>query len=223
MNFDSLLEVALDGYSDAFITGLQKARDENYKIAESTLIKAVTKNGMYLEYIDESLRTIPICIAAVKQNGDAFNFVSEEQKGISILEALNHSDPLPENNVALEALKTNGMSLRYMSDLSDNANICIFAARSHGCSLEFMNPTMLATPEGLPILQAAINQTPFALQFIKSEYFANKDDYYAVCKTAVQSRGELLQYVSNPTCEICILAVQSNPYAIRWVPTCISA
>lgn len=222
MNFDSLLELALDSYSDAFITGLQKAKDENYKIAESTLIKAVSKNGLYLEYIDESLRTIPICIAAVQQNGDAFNFVSEEQKGISILEALNNSDPLPENNVALEALKTNGMSLRYMTDLSDNANICIFAAKSHGCSLEFMSPTMLATADGLPILQAAVNQTPFAIQYIKPEYFANKDDYYAICKIAVERRGELLQYVSNPTSDLCILAVQSNPYAIRWVPTNIS-
>ena len=132
-------------------------------------------------------------------------------------------DPLPENNVALEALKTNGAALRYMSDLSDNANICIFAARSNGCSLEYMSPTMLSAAEGLPILQAAINQTPFCIQYIKPEYFANQEDYYAICKTAVERRGELLQHVANPTAEVCLAAVQNNAYAIRWVPTSISA
>ena len=109
-----------------------------------------------------------------------------------------------------------------MSDLSDNANICIFAARSNGCSLEYMSPTMLSTANGLPILEAAVAQTPFAIQYIKYEHFANQADYYAICKKAVENRGELLQYVYNPTSEVCVAAVQNNAYAIRWVPTNIS-
>ncbi len=223
MNFDSFLEIALDGYSDAFITGLKKAKEENYTVAESTLIKAVSKNGLYLEHIEEPAKTVAVCIAAVKQNGEAFQFVSEEDKGVSILEALQASDPFPENNVALEALKTNGISLKYMSDLSDNANICVLAAASCGESLQHMSPTMLSTPAALPIFQAAIRQSPFSIQHIKSAYFANSADYYALCKSAVERRGELLQHVTNPNAEVCEAAVKNNSYAIRWVPTTISA
>jgi hypothetical protein len=223
MNFDSILEAAIDGYQDAFITGLEKAKAENYTISENTLIKGVRKNGLFLKYIDEPAKTIPVCIAAVKQNGDAFQFVSEEDKGISILEALQASDPFPENNVALEALKTNGAALKYMSDLSDNVNICIVAATSNGCSLEFMSPIMLSTAEALPIFQAAIKQTPFAIQYIKHIYFTNSSDYYSMCTSAVERRGELLQHVENPTAEVCLAAVQNNSYAIQWVPTSISA
>lgn len=223
MNFDSILEIAISGYPDAFISGLQKAKEENYTISESTLIKGVSRNGLFLQYIDEPAKTIPVCIAAVKENGDAFQYVSEEDKGVSILEALQASDPLPENNVALEALKTNGAALRFMSDLSDNANICIFAARSNGSSLEHMSPVMLSTAAAVPIFQAAIEQTPFAIQHIKPEYFSDIADYYAICKSAVQRRGELLRYVINPNAEVCEAAVRSNSYAIQWVPTTLSS
>lgn len=223
MNFDSILEAAIDGYSEAFPIGLQKAKQENYEIAESTLIKGVSKNGLFLQYIDEPAKTIAVCIAAVKQNGDAFQYVSEEDKGIQILEALQASDPFPDNNVALEALKTNGLSLKYMSDLSDNISICLLAANSNGCSLEYMSTTMLSKPEALPIFQAAIQQTPFAIQYVKLEYFSDPADYYAICKSAVERRGELLQHVTNPTAEVCLTAVQCNSYAIQWVPTTISS
>ena len=222
MNFDSILEIAIDGYPDAFISGLAKAKADNYTVAESTLIKGVSRNGLFLKYVDEPEKTIPVCIAAVKNNGDAFQYVSEEDKGVSILEALHFSDPIPENNVAFEALKTNGASLRFMSDLSDNANICIFAAASNGCSVEYMSPNMLSTPDAFPIFQAAIKQTPFAIQFIKPEYFSNPEDYYTICKSAVERRGELLQHVVNPNAEVCEAAVRSNSYAIHWVPTTLS-
>jgi len=222
MNFDSILEIAIGGYPDAFISGLEKAKADNYIVSERTLIKGVSRNGLFLKYIDEPAKTIPVCIAAVKENGDAFQYVSEEDKGVSILEALQASDPLPQNNVALEALKTNGAALRFMSDLSDNANICIFAAASNGSSLEHMSPTMLATPAALPIFQAAIRQTPFAIEYIKPEYFSDIAEYYAICKSAVEKRGELLRHVVNPNAEVCEAAVRSNSYAIRWVPTTLS-
>lgn len=223
MNFDSILEIAITGYPDAFICGLKKAKADNYIVSENTLIKGVSKNGLFLQHIDEPAKTLAVCIAAVKQNGDAFQFVSDEDKGISILEVLTQSDPLPENNVAFEAIKTNGAALRFMSDLSDNINICIFAAKSNGNSIEYMSPTMLSTPEALPIFQAVIEQSVFAIQYIKPEYFSNLEGYYAICKTAVKSRGELLQHVVNPNAEVCEEAVRSNSYAITWVPTNISS
>ena len=47
-------------------------------------------------------------------------------------------------------------------------------------------------------------------------------DYYQVALNAVKNRGELIEYVENPTAELCMEAVKNNPYAILKISTDIS-
>lgn len=219
MNFDTILEQTLNTFPDAFVTGLNKANTDNYTVSESTLCKGMSTNGMFLQYVREQDRSHNVCLAAVKQNGMSFCYVPQSQSGVAVADALSASDPLPEDNVAIEALKSNGLALQFMPDLSDNPSICLVAASSAGDSLQYMNPAMLAGSYGLAIMQSAVNNSPFSIIYIKKSYIPNDADYYALCTNVVKRRGELLQYVDCPTADVCNDAVKANPYAIQFVPT----
>ena len=219
MNFDTILENTLNIFPYAFISGLNKAKADNYTISEAVLCKGMQKNGLFLQYVREEDKSHTVCLEAVKQNGLSFQYASKNLSDVALADALGATDPLPINNVAVEALKSNGMALQFMPDLSDNPNICLVAASSAGDSLQYMSPVMLAGSYGLGIMQSAIENSPFSIIHIKKSYIANDADYYTLCTTAVKRRGELLQYVECPTVDICNDAVKANSYAIQFVPT----
>lgn len=223
INYDTILETTIiQNMTDAFVIGLNKAYEENYTVSEATLIKGVQFNGIFIQYIREEDKTVPICLAAVKKNGDAFQFVPNSISGVAVADALSVSDPFPDDNIAIEALKTNGLALRFMSDLSDNPSICLLAAKSVGDSVQFMSPIMLSGEYGKGIMEAAIKNSPYTIKHIKKSYFTDLADYYSLALSAVKIRGELLEFVDTPTAEVCLEAVRANPFAIQFVPTNIS-
>ena len=223
INYDTILETTIiQNNTDAFVIGLHKAYEDNYNVSEATLIKGMQFNGMYLQYVREEDKSVPICLAAVKKNGDAFQYVPNSISGVAVADALTVSDPFPNDNIAIEALKTHGLALRYMSDLSDNPSICLLAANSVGDSVQFMSPTMLSGEYGKGIMESAIKNAPYAIKYIKKSYFTNIVDYYSMALSAVKIRGELLEFVDTPTAEVCLEAVRANPFAIKFVSTSIS-
>ena len=113
--------------------------------------------------------------------------------------------------MCLEAVKQNGLALRFVPEEFKTSEICLEAVKEKGWVLEYV-PKELRTPE---ICLEAVKQDGLALQFVPNEFITLE-----MCLEAVKEKGHALEYVPKElrTPEICLEAVKQNSYALQYVP-----
>ena len=127
-------------------------------------LAAVKQDGNALEYVKN--QTEEICLEAVKQNGWALRYVRDQTEAIC-LEAVRrigyvlHSVKNQTEEICMAAVRQNGYALQFVKNQTDD--LCMEAVKNNGCALHYvMNQTEA-------ICLAAIKQSGWALQFVKIE------------------------------------------------------
>ena len=177
----------------------------------------ITVNGLSLKYIDK--QTFELCYLAVKQNGNALEFVKPElmTKELCHLSVQQNGDALefvkPElmtKEMCKLAVQQNGLSLRFVIPELITDEIYKLAVQQNGLSLRHVKPELM-TDE---ICKLAVQQNGLSLYRVKPELITDE-----ICKLAVQQNGLCLYHVKLElmTGEICKLAVQQNGLSLRFV------
>lgn len=94
-------------------------------------ISKLKDNGLLLRSFDDGDKTEEMCLAAVRQCGDALEYVPEHLKTIQ---------------VCLAAVSNNGTSLKYVPDHLKIYEICLAAINNYGCSIVYV-PKEIITQE----------------------------------------------------------------------------
>lgn len=134
----------------------------NRMVRPDILLKRVQRNGLSLEHESIAYQTPEICLAAVKQNGLALQFVWNQTPKIC-LEAIKNGaflyvrEQTPE--ICMEAVKRSGIALRHVD--YQTPELCLAAVKQNGLSLRFVKKQ---TPE---ICLAALKQTKQAYRDIR--------------------------------------------------------
>jgi tetratricopeptide (TPR) repeat protein len=142
------------------------------KTAENCLA-VVKQNGFALEYVPENLKTAELCLAAVNQSGGALEYVPQNLKTAEL---------------CLAAVNDWGGALADVPENLRTPEICLAAVKNHGYFAIAHVPENLKTPE--------------------------------LCLAAVSERGGALEKVPEnlKTPEICLIAVSSNSHTLQYVP-----
>ena len=158
-------------------------------------LAAVKQNGYALQYVPEKLKDREICLAAL-QNGGELEYIPEKLK---------------DREMYLAALKQNGGELEYIPEKLKDREICLAAVKQNGYALQYV-PGKLKDRE---ICLAAVKQNGYALQYVPEKL---KDR--EICLAAVKRNGYALQSVPEKLKdrEICLAAVKQDPFAIKHVP-----
>lgn len=157
---------------------------------EATLIAAMTTNGRELQNVAKSLRTYPVCLAAVTQHGCALRYVPKKIQ-------IAHPD------VCRVAVTQYGFALGGLKHAMPE--LYPIAVANCGEALGFV-PVADRTPE---ICDIALNRNPIALMWIP-EHLRTAER----CATSIAgSQYNTLRYVpaALQTTEMCLAAVRSRP------------
>jgi hypothetical protein len=152
--------------------------------------------GLMLKFIPDTLRTLEICMIAVKQNVDALQFVPKELR--------NHE-------LYIIALKQKGSTLRFILEKNRNCVLCKIAVQQYGSALQYV-PEKLRTPE---ICMIAVGKDGYALQYVPEIHITHE-----ICMIAVKQEEYALRHVPeiHKTFELCMIAVKQNGSVLKYVP-----
>jgi len=137
----------------------------HFKKDKDIVLTAVKQMGNAISYADESLRKDrKIALAAVKQNGTAINYIDEslkkDEKFVKAInwEAVNNDfaeaagmSSLPKNQ-ALEFVKKDGLTLKYLHHLKKDKEVVIAAIKKNDMALQFAHKSLWNDPDILAIL-----------------------------------------------------------------------
>ena len=136
--------------AEAFIKKLVASKEW-----EKICLAAVKQDGYALEFVNE--QTAAICLAAVKQDVCALKYVKEQTE-----------------KICLAAVKQNGFALQYVNEQTEK--ICLAAVKQNWCALKYVK----AQTE--KICLAAVEQAGYALQYVKVEF-------KSICEAYIRERG----------------------------------
>jgi IMP cyclohydrolase len=154
-----------------------------------------------------------ICLAAVMQNGNALQFISNDRQTEAI---------------CLAAVSQNGLALKYTRDHLLTKEMCIIAISRNAFACQYIGKF-----KSEEMYMLAIKESPSILMWLDEEWKTEAvcitavsiDSYYllhidkqtdAICLAAVLHNGDMLQYVDIQTEEICLAAVSQDPHALKY-------
>ena len=191
--------------------------------SEEVCVKHVESDGRILKFVPQECRTDAVCIAAVRQNGLAIEYV-----------------PKVTADICMAAVRQNGLSLAYIPIVQRTLDICLEAIRENGLALEHV-PEKLKTTElcleavkhDLLEIDSCMKSVPesiqteeFCLAAIKVnikaiKYISPALRTMKVCHAAIGVDG-LFGLKHTPTeiktIELCLDAVRQNGEAFMFVP-----
>jgi hypothetical protein len=138
---------------------------DHFKKDKDIVLSAVKQVGTAITFADESLRKDrKIALAAVKQNGTAISYIDEslkkDEKFVKAIdwEAVNNEfaeaagmSSLPKNQ-ALEFVKKDGLTLKYLHHLKKDKEVVIAAIKKNDMALQFAHKSLWNDPDILAIL-----------------------------------------------------------------------
>jgi len=189
-------------------------------------LEMVERNGCLLEYVPPELKTVGICLAAVKNDGCALQHVPKTLR--------------EDKDICLAAVKKDGCALQHVpKTLREDKDICLEAVKNDGCALQFV-PYELHITE---LCFEAVKQKYEALNFVLNnelrDFLKNVKPFdpnktlKEYCLEAVKLNGLALQHVPETIREdrdICLAAVKNNleankidedVFALQYVPETI--
>jgi len=90
---------------------------------EEVCLQAVKQNGYAIKYLTDEQRTTEVCLAAVKQNGCAIQYLINTQR-------------TPE--VCLAAVEQEGYAIQYLTDKQRTPEVCLAAVNQYSDSIEYL-------------------------------------------------------------------------------------
>jgi hypothetical protein len=206
-------------------------KDPELSSDREIIMKAVTSDGLVLQYLSDALRNNPeIVKIAVEQNGLALEFASDnlkddqdivkiavEQNGLALEFA---SDNLKDDrNIVKIALEQNSLALQHASYDRRNSVVADIksAITKNGLAFQYMTESLRTRTGGFhkTLLITAVTNNGLALEFTNETF---KDDENIV-KTAVTNNGLALQYANErfrDNKEIVKTAVANNGLALQF-------
>ena len=173
----------------------------HFKKDKDIVLSAVKQRGNTISYADKSLRKDKkIALAAVKQNGTAIDYVDESlKKDEKFIEAIDWD---AVNNAfaeaagmssltkkeALEFVKEDGLTLKYLHHLKKNKKIVLEAVKQNGKALQFADKIFKKDKK---IVLEAVKQAGSALQFADKIFKKDKKIVLVALKSNVAYLGEL--------------------------------
>ena len=182
------------------------------KQREQELVRKVSKDGTYLKRIKKN-QTEAICLAAIKNNPFAIEYVNEltptiietaiQLNGCTLKHVPIH---LRTIEVCLKAVKTNPFALRYIENPSEK--LCKAAIKRNGYALEYIkNQTKELCLE-------AVKNQPYAYDFINKQLLT--PDFI---QEVIQANPIALHRIKSPQSErIYFEAVKSNGESCFAIP-----
>jgi len=218
-----ICKMAVDFYADNF----EFVNDKTYDLC----LKAVKGNGLMLQFIEN--QTYELCMEAVRNNGYALKYVKLDQTEELCIEAVNnYPDALqfvkiqtPE--ICNVAVKKDSRSIKYVKEQTDE--LCWIALKNNAYSFnEIINPTnemFEYTVEYDPSLYMRLENPSDDLLLLAlkhSTWLLLWDDIrdkmtFDMYKQAVKYNGLILEYVENPTFEMCRDAVTNHCLSLKFI------
>ena len=185
----SMLMLAIDGISPQDIPANYQLVDYIISLDPTktvVLLYTLSKNGLYLQYVNEFAQTREVikaaldsnlrafqyvknptrslCLNVVFYNGMLLQYISSQDEKICLTAVSNYGVALQfvkkqNEQICLAAVKENGNALQYVNEQTDA--ICLAAVRRDGCALQFVKH------QTAEIVDAALKQDPRACYHIK--------------------------------------------------------
>jgi hypothetical protein len=187
-----------------------KLRNVNQKryFTYQTYLAAVSRCGRLLRCVPEMDPGIPtyytkeMMYAAIRNEGEALPYC-----------------PKIDTAMRIEAVKSNWYSLRLISKAQDQyETICMEAIKQNGLALRYVDKSLLSYEFCLKV----IKQNGLALEYVIDYYSTFDKSYitYDLCMAAVKQNGLALEYVIDRylTFDLCCAAVLQNRDALKFVP-----
>jgi len=172
-----------------------------------------------LEYVYKDTANYEvICLAAVKQDGLALEYIDKDTLKYVAKDTANYVD------ICLAAVKQNGNALKLVDrDMLEYVakntevyrDICFAAVKQDGLALEYVDKD---TANYAEICLATVTQNGRALRYVDRDTV--KDKYAAICLAAVKQNGCVLEDISNEVenyAAICFEAVKQDGLALKYV------
>ncbi len=232
-NFYQLIESINDTFDSNIIISILQILDE-YKYQLLTI--AVISSPYAVKYMDEqpeelclisvrnapyalehiNIKTYDVCLEAVSRDGETLIYVpvehqTEELCMIALKQNITSIQYIINNNedLIMYALKEYPMTLIYINDDILNDRICEYAV-----SLDYRNLRFISNKyKTVDLCMMAFYKNIDAF-----EYFPESLKTYNLCLNVVSKNGLLLEFISEPTSEICEIAIENDPGAIEFIP-----
>jgi hypothetical protein len=171
-----------------------------FKGDKDVVLAAVKQNGRALEYVSEELKSDKeVVLAAVAQTVAALKYVSEELKG--------------DKEVILVVVTQNGWALNYASkELKGDKEVVLAAVKQNRNALEYASEELKADKE---FMMAAVTKNIHALEYASEDLKRDKEFILA----AVNQYGAALKYASEELKsdrEIVLAAVTQDGVALEY-------
>uniref|UniRef100_A0A6C0BPU9 DUF4116 domain-containing protein n=1 Tax=viral metagenome TaxID=1070528 RepID=A0A6C0BPU9_9ZZZZ len=147
----------------------------------------------YLIMVPQKLRTLEMCLKAVRYHGLQIKWVP-------------HHLRTPE--ICLEAVKAHNDAFQYVPKQSMTEECCVLAVRSNSSAILHV-PDSLRTPA---VCLAAVKFHAPSIQYLTPEQQTEE-----VCLAAVRQDGYVLPSIWNPSAKVCLEAVLENRRALQYV------
>lgn len=167
---------------------------------------AVKQCGNNLGYVMPEHYTYEVCLAAVKNDGEMLREVDDKYITLEMI-----TEAVKQNGDAIQYIyKWFGKSHKINEELSNDAinNLYKIAIMKNSHAFIYIkNPS----PE---IIKLAVKLHPENLHYV-----AEKDQTMDICENAIINSDKkwIIQYVKNPTEDICIKAIRHNPKSFQYI------
>ena len=171
------------------------------------VLAAVQQNGQAFNYASDTLKADrEVVLAAVKQDGQALESASEALRA--------------DRDVVMAAVQQNGQALNYASaEIQADREVVMAAVKQDGWALQYASEALRADRD---VVMGAVQQEGWALQFASEELQADRE----VAMAAVQQDGRSLEFASDELQadrEVVMAAVQQEGYALRYASEALRA
>lgn len=174
-------------------------------------LQAVNFSGVYLEFVIN--QDHDICKAAVKQDGNAIQFVDEKllTKELQLLAIEQEPQSIrfisnPSEELCIKAVKQNGLVIRFID--KQTYNICVEAVKNNPSALEFCREIYMTES----LILEAVKKDPFTIRFLYDEELTTK-----IFKTAIELNPECITVISNLSLITIIEAFKINPSVVMYI------
>ena len=194
----------------------------------------IKKDGLALQHVPLNERTEELCLAAIKQNVEALQYVPESCYSGLVKKASWIINYIPKDKqteeLCLSIVQQNGSDLGYIPEEKRTHKVCLAAVKNFFGALKKV-PLQMRNEE---ICLAAVKQLPHYIESVPEElhlaiikqvgnalkYLAEDKRTIELCLAAVKNEGTALEFVPEDkrSEEICLAAVQNDGKALKFVP-----
>ena len=198
--------------------------EEFTKLNKQETIAKLKLNGKQLEFVPQFKGDKDVVLAAVKQNGVALKFASEElrQDKEVVMAAVKQEewalkyaseDLKGDKEFMMAAVTQEGVALEYASEeLQGDKEVVLAAVTQNGVALEYASEDLQGDKE---FMMAAVTQNGVALEFASDELQSDKE----VVLAAVTQNGEVLKFASEELQgdkEVVLAAITQEGWALEY-------